>query len=174
MARRGRRMRGPYTGGMPDPTVTAARDIFEGAIRGLRDAITGLGAEALNWRPAGDDTNPIAVLAVHAMGSTRSWLAVAFGAPLPDRDRDAEFRTAATGEAELLARMDGVVDDCRHLFDATDAFDPGVMRTSHFRTSAGQAEVVSGAWALLHATEHLSEHVGHAQLTRQLWERREA
>jgi len=47
------------------------------------------------------------------------------------------------------------------------------MRTSHTRSSSGQAEVVAGAWALLHAVEHLSEHSGHAQLTRQLWERRE-
>jgi Protein of unknown function (DUF664) len=159
---------------MADPTVTAAREIFEGAIRDLCGAIVGLDAEALNWRPAGDDTNPIAVLAVHAMGSTRSWLAVAFGAPLPERDRDAEFRTVAAGAADVLAHVDGVVDDCRRLFDAADAFDPGAMRTSHSRTSTGEAQVVSGAWALLHATEHLSEHVGHAQLTRQLWERREA
>jgi hypothetical protein len=48
------------------------------------------------------------------------------------------------------------------------------MRTSQSWTSSGRAEVVSGAWALLHAVEHLSEHVGHAKLTKQLWERRRA
>ena len=108
------------------------------------------------------------------MGSTRSWLAVAFGAPLPDRDRPAEFRTVAGGEAELLVRVDRMAGDCRLLFDGADVFDPAAMRTSHSRSSSGEAEIVSGAWALLHAVEHLSEHVGHAQLTRQLWERREA
>jgi Protein of unknown function (DUF664) len=159
---------------MVDPTVIAARDIFEGSIEGLRGAIDGLPTEALNWRPAGGDTNPIAVLAAHAMGSTRSWLAVAFGAPLPERDRPAEFRTVAGDTGELLAHVERTSADCRKLFDEADVFEPGAMRTSHFRTSSGQAEVVSGAWALLHAVEHLSEHAGHAQLTRQLWERREA
>jgi uncharacterized damage-inducible protein DinB len=162
---------------MSDPTVTAARDIFEDSIEGLRDAIGGVPGEGLNWRPAGEDTNPIAVLAVHALGSTRSWLAVAFGAPLPERDRSAEFRTVATDAGELLAHVDRVATDCRSLFDAADrtgTFEPGTMRTSHTRTSSGQAEVVTGAWALLHAVEHLSEHRGHAQLTRQLWERRKA
>ena len=157
---------------MADPTVTAARDLFEGSFGGLRRAIEGLPAEGLNWRPAGEDTNPIAVLAAHAMGSARSWLAVAFGAPLPERDRPAEFRTVAGDATELLTHVDGVAADCRSLFDAA-VFEPGTMRTSHTRSSSGDAEVVTSAWALLHAVEHLSEHSGHAQLTRQLWERRE-
>jgi DinB family protein len=157
---------------MPDPIVTAAREIVEDSIRELLGAIEGLPADGLNWRPAGEDTNPIAVLAVHAMGSTRSWLAVAFGAPLPDRDRASEFRTVADDAVSLLAHVDGVAGDCRALLDAVEGFDAGAMRTSHARTSSGEAEVVSGAWALLHAIEHLREHVAHAQLTRQLWDRR--
>jgi DinB family protein len=157
---------------MDDPTVAAARDLLEGSVEGLRRAIEGLPAEALNWRPAGEDTNPIAVLAAHSMGSTRSWLAVAFGAPLPERDRPAEFRTVAGDATELLSHVDGMTSDCRTLLDGA-VFEPGTMRTSHTRSSSGQAEVVTGAWALLHAVEHLSEHSGHAQLTRQLWERRE-
>jgi hypothetical protein len=165
---------GPYTSRMADATVTAAREIFEGSIEGLHRAVDGLTPEALNWRPAGDDTNPIAVLVVHAMGSTRSWLAVAFGAPLPDRDRPAEFRTVADDATDLGAHVDRMAEDCRRLFDGVDVFDPEMMRASHARTSSGEVEVVSGAWALLHAVEHLSEHVGHAQLTRQLWDRREA
>lgn len=157
---------------MADPTVTAARDLFEGSFGGLRRAIEGLPGEGLNWRPADEETNPIAVLAAHAMGSTRSWLAVAFGAPLPERDRPAEFRTVAGDAAELLRHVDAMASDCRSLFDAA-VFEAGTMRTSHTRSSSGEAEAVTGAWALLHAVEHLSEHSGHAQLTRQLWERRE-
>jgi hypothetical protein len=159
---------------MPDATITAAREIFEDSIAALDEAIRALPPDALNWRPAGPDTNPIAVLAAHAMGSTRSWLAVASGAPLPERDRAAEFVTVAGDPEALLAHVDAVAQDCRVLFERADPFDPGTMRTSHTRTSSGQAEVVTGAWALLHAIEHLREHVAHAELTRQLWERREA
>ena len=157
---------------MPDPTLIAAREIIEESIEGIRGAISGLPADALNWLPSRDGTNPIAVLAVHAMHSTRSWLAVAVGAPLPARDRDAEFRTVVDDPGELLETVDGLAEDCRALL-AVDAFEPGVMRESHLRASSGRAEVVSGAWALLHAVEHLREHMGHAQLTRQLWEGRE-
>jgi hypothetical protein len=159
---------------MPDPTVSAAAEIFEESVEALQRAISGLPAEALNWRPAGEGTNPIAVLAAHAMGATHSWVAVALGAPLPERDRDAEFRTVADDPTRLLARVDGVAEACRALLATTDAFDPAAMRTSHSRMSSGEFEVVSGAWALIHALEHLREHMGHAQLTRQLWERREA
>ena len=157
---------------MPDPTITAAREIVEESIEGIRGAISGLAADALNWRPSTEGTNPIAVLAVHAMHSTRSWLAVATGAPLPDRDRDAEFRTVVADPRALLAVVDGLAADCRALLATEDAFEPGTMRESHFRTSSGRAEVVSSAWALLHAVEHLRENMGHAQLTRQLWEER--
>jgi uncharacterized damage-inducible protein DinB len=162
----------PYTAGMPDPTVIAAREIVDESTDGIRGAISGLPAEALNWRPSREGTNPIAVLAVHAMHSARSWLAVAVGAPLPDRDRDAEFRTVVAGSEELLETVDRLAADCRALLTPEDAFEPGAMRESHFRASSGRAEVVSGAWALLHAVEHLREHMGHAQLTRQLWEQR--
>jgi uncharacterized protein DUF664 len=48
-----------------------------------------------------------------------------------------------------------------------DPFDAGVVRTDP-RTG----EQVTAGWALLHAIEHLREHVGHAQLTRQLWDAR--
>jgi hypothetical protein len=159
---------------MTDPTVTAADDMIRESVAGLRAAITGLAADGLNWRPGGQDTNPIAVLVVHAMQSTRSWLAVAFGAPLPERDRDAEFLTVADSADAMLAFVDRVDGDCRALLDGVPSFDPSAQRVSHVRASTGEAEVVSGAWALLHAVEHLSEHVAHALLTRQLWERREA
>ena len=33
-------------------------------------------------------------------------------------------------------------------------------------------EPVTAAWALIHALVHLREHVGHAELTRQLWDER--
>ena len=75
---------------------------------------------------------------------------------------------------ELLETVNQLAADCRALLATQDPFEPGTMRESHFRASSGRAEVVSSAWALLHAVEHVREHMGHAQLTRQLWEQREA
>jgi uncharacterized damage-inducible protein DinB len=156
---------------MDDPIVTAADGMIRGSVEDLRAVVWGLPAGALNWHPGGDDTNPIGVLVVHALQSTRSWLAVAFGAPLPERDRDAEFRTVAEGAEPLLGFVDRLDGELRALLNGAGTFDPAAQRVSHTRASSGEAEAVSGAWALLHAVEHLSEHVAHAQLTRQLWER---
>ena len=33
-----------------------------------------------------------------------------------------------------------------------------------------QDRPIPAAWALIHALEHLREHIGHVGLTRQLWE----
>ena len=53
------------------------------------------------------------------------------------------------------------------------AIATGTMRESHVCASSARPEIVSGAWVLLHAVEHLHEHMEHAQPTRQLWDQRE-
>jgi uncharacterized protein DUF664 len=152
---------------MADPTIEAAREILDSSLSGMREAIVGLSPEALSWRPAGDDTNPMTVLAVHAMHSTRWWLRIATATPLPDRDRDAEFRATTATVGDLEPFVDEMSSECRAALSTDDPFDAGVVRTDP-RTG----EQVTAGWALLHAIEHLREHVGHAQLTRQLWDAR--
>ncbi|MGH7541932.1 MAG: DinB family protein [Gemmatimonadota bacterium] len=148
---------------MPDPTIAAAREILEESLDRMREAITGLSPDALGWRPPGEDTNPITVLVVHGMHSTRWWLTVARGLPFPERDRPSEFVAEAAGEAELLAFLDPMASECLARLDPDEPFDPGVMR------ELPEEEPVSAAWALMHALEHISEHVAQAELTRGLW-----
>ena len=102
---------------MPDIFASAARNIFDEVAQAMRIAIDGAPAEALNRKPGGDDTNSITVLAVHAMHSTRSWLSVATGAPLPARNRDDEFVATMPDAAALLAFFDGMVADCDRILD---------------------------------------------------------
>jgi hypothetical protein len=153
-----------------DPLLAAARELLDGSCAGIGRAIEGAPTEALNWRPAGEDTNAIAVLTVHALHSTRWWLSVATGADAPERDRPSEFEATATDSADLLALVDRMAEACRGLLAAGAPFDPGARRTS--RPSYGPPEEVTGAWAVLHALEHLREHVAQLQLTRQLWDAR--
>lgn len=89
-----------------DPMLAAAREVLELAITEMRGCIEGASPDALNWRPGGDDTNTIAVLAVHSLTSTRSWLSVALGAALPARDRPSEFVATAADAGALLVRFD--------------------------------------------------------------------
>jgi hypothetical protein len=154
-----------------DPFIAAAREQFTVTLGDLRQGIQGATAEALNWRP-GEDTNPIAVLAVHVMGSTRWWLSVALGAPRPDRDRAAEFQAAAPGADGLLAHIADGERECLALLDGAREVDWMAVRQTGARPRPGAVEQVTSAWALIHALEHLGEHAGQIALTRQLWDQR--
>jgi hypothetical protein len=145
---------------VPDPTFQAAGAIVQDHLATIRDVVVGADARRLNARPAGPDSNPAAVLVMHAAASTRHWLHVAAGVPPPPRDRDAEFRTVVEGPDELLAFVDEVATDVASLVASAGPFEPAAHR---------EAEDVTAAWALVHAVEHLAEHVGHLGLTRDLW-----
>jgi uncharacterized damage-inducible protein DinB len=154
-----------------DAMVSAARGILDGSVQAMRSAIDGAPPEALNWRPVGPETNSIAVLAVHAITSSRMWLSIAVDAPEPERDRDAEFRTEATGADDLLATFDGIAADCRAALSIEKTIDWASERTPSRRPSSSPQTITAG-WTLLHALEHLREHVAHLELTRQLWDSR--
>jgi hypothetical protein len=150
-----------------DPTIEAARGVVDTSLDSMRAAIAGASADALNRRPAGDDTNAVAVLVVHAVSSTRWWLSMALGQPLPERDRASEFLTTVSSADELLEVFDPIAADCRALLDTDAAFDAGAIRED-----PRDDEQVTAAYALIHAVEHLREHVAHAELTRQLFDHR--
>jgi uncharacterized damage-inducible protein DinB len=149
-----------------DPAIEAARGFVDHSLDAMHRAIVGSSPELLNWRPAGEDTNTIAVLAVHAVTSTRWWLSVAITGQAPERDRPAEFRTTVSNAKELLAIFDPMAAECRKLLSSEDPLDLGASRTDP--REGGSTTTV--AWALIHAIEHLQEHVAHAELTRQMWE----
>ena len=144
-----------------DPFLIAFREYFDGSVDGLRAALTGVPPNGLNWKPKGDETNSLAVIATHAMGATRTWICVALVQPQRARSRDAEFVTVAAGDQALLAFIDDIAADCRTLLDGPAPDDWTVMR---------QPQNVTAASALVHAIEHLKEHVGQIALTRQLWD----
>lgn len=148
-----------------DPLLTAARVVVAESLDELRTAIDGLTPDALNLRIAGEGTNPLAVIVTHAAASTRSWLSLAVGAPLPPRDRPAEFRAVA--DDGFTAWLDERMAECLALLDTASEFDAGRRGLAPWRTS-GADEPVTAAWALLHATAHLGEHVGHAHAIRDL------
>jgi uncharacterized damage-inducible protein DinB len=154
---------------MADPLVVAGADILDTALRDMREAIAGAPAERLNDRPAGDDTNSIAVLTVHALHSTRWWLSVSLGVSRPDRHRPSEFLATTEGATDLLATFDEVAADCRAILDTEAAFDAAEFRDPSGFDDQSKEEPVTAGWALLHALTHLQEHTAQLQLTRQLF-----
>ena len=153
---------------MHDPVAEAGLRLLRAQEEGFREVLAGLADEAVNWSP-GPDTNSIAVLVEHAWGSTQMWTARAAGLEI-QRDRDAEFRANRGAEElrELLARGLARVEELLAAVDP-NRYDEAIE--SAVRPGQAKTEPITRAWCLLHAVEHLSEHLGQAQLTRQLWQR---
>ena len=157
---------------MPDAMLASAAYVLRDDIKELRGAVDGLPDEALNWKPAGDDTNSVAVLVTHVLHSTRSWISTAVGAPLPDRDRDSEFLVTAERTADLLALIDDFGSQMLGLVNDAGEVDWAANRKTHMRPDPELPDYVPAAFALLHAIEHFGQHVAHVSLTRQLWDAR--
>ncbi len=165
---------GWYNRPMTDAMLASAAYVLKDDIEELRSSIDGLPDEALNWKPAGEDTNSVAVLVTHVLHSTRSWISTAVGAPLPDRDRDSEFRVAAERTSDLLGLLYDFGAQILALVNDTGDIDWATNRKTHMRPSPDLPDYVPASFALLHAIEHLGQHVAHVSLTRQLWETRNA
>lgn len=147
---------------MADATIDGVREVLEESLRELRKGVAGRSVEQLNARPAGGDTNSIAVIVTHALGSTRAWLSLAMGAPMPDRDRPAEFRAVA--DDGFAAWTDDRIAECLALLDGA-TWDP--LRVGTATWTAAQ-ETRTAAYAAAHALSHLGEHVGHLHMTLEL------
>lgn len=156
---------------MTDALLASARYVVKEDLKDLIDAFDGLPGEALDWKPAGADTNSIAVLVTHVLHSTRSWMSVAVGAALPERDRDSEFRVKSDDAKALTDFVHEFSRQIMGLLESVDEVDWRATRKTHARPGDAP-ETVPASWALLHAIQHLREHIAHVGLTRQLWEAR--
>jgi uncharacterized damage-inducible protein DinB len=132
----------------------------------VADLVAGLPAEALNWRPIeGKDehvTNSLAVMAAHVAGAEHFWIAEVIGRRPATRIRDAEFVVVAATPAELLQLLEKVSQETKEVLSALSESDMGEMRQARDRT-------VSVRWGILHVIDHTSLHLGHMQMTYQLW-----
>ena len=152
--------------------LASATYVLKQAIEELRATVDGLPYEALNWKPAGKDTNSIAVLVTHVLHSTRSWISTAVAAPLLDRDRDSEFGVRSGETTALLAFLDDFGTQILALVKNAGDIDWAANRKTHMRPDPDLPDYVPASFALLHAIEHFGQHVAHVSLTRQLWAQR--
>lgn len=153
-----------------DPVLESARYLVGESLAELSASLNGLPVDALNWRPT-DGTNSLASIATHTVLATRLWLRMAMGLPLPERDRDAEFRAAPSDADEFRWFAEGASNECMEALHSADAVDWTAMRATQGRGGDAPPEVPA-AYALIHATEHLRGHVDQISLIRQLWEHR--
>jgi uncharacterized damage-inducible protein DinB len=132
----------------------------------VRALIADLPAEALNWRPTENveehATNSLAVLAAHVAGAEHFWIAEVIGGRPPTRDRDAEFKLEVADASELVRRFEAVEVETREVFSALTPADLDGTREARGKT-------VAVRWGILHVIDHTSLHLGHMQITYQLW-----
>lgn len=142
----------------------AAADELAWELRGLherlRKTIDGLDPDTLDRAPA-QDANSIAVLVTHAIGSELGWLHLAAGRA-HERDRSSEFAVRGRRADDLARVVDGADALANELIAA--AFAAG-LDTPRERPNARPVTVL---FCVTHAIAHTAEHVGHAELTRQV------
>ena len=83
----------------------------------------GLPGPALDWRPAGTDTNSLAVLITYSMNSLRLLMRVAVGLPPPQRDREAEFQAKSANPAAQLAVIDELAVETTTALNSVETVD---------------------------------------------------
>ncbi len=130
------------------------------------DLIADLPVEALNWRPTerieGHATNSLAVLAAHIAGAEHFWIGEIIGGLPPTRNRPAEFAVQAAGAAELVTLLQKSGQQTRSILAALSETDLNGAREVEGR-------MVAVRWGILHIIDHTALHLGHMQITYQLW-----
>jgi uncharacterized damage-inducible protein DinB len=130
------------------------------------ELIADLPAEALDWRPTAtvEDhaTNSLAVLAAHIAGAEHFWIGEVIGGRPSTRNRPAEFETAGASAAELRRLLERNGDETRAVFAVLSEANLAATRNVEGR-------IVPVRWGILHVIDHTALHLGHMQLTYQLW-----
>lgn len=158
---------GGYHGAMH--TVFAATDtVIEQSLAMLSQAIEDLPDSALDWTPL-SGTSSVAVLTVHGLSSLRFWVAAGTGLEPSqqaylEEDRPEAFRSRDRTAVELLGEIDRTREEVHSTLARGD--EPALSALVPFETDGRR---LSGAECLVRGVAHLREHVGQAQLMRDLW-----
>ena len=130
----------------------------------IQQTIAGLPQAALDWKP-GAETNSISVLVMHIAGAERYWIGEVGLGLTTDRDRPAEFQVYGLSAAEQVENLEASYSFVNHALQDLKLPDLEIERIS-----PRDGRVFTLGWVLIYALEHTATHLGHLQLTRQLWE----
>jgi uncharacterized damage-inducible protein DinB len=128
----------------------------------ILNVLKDLPPDALDWSPAAD-INSINVLVTHTVGSQRYWIGEVVAGDPANRDREAEFKVHGLDKDTLVQRL---IEGLVYIRSALEKLGLEDLASLH-TLPRGERSV---AWVLGHTLKHTATHVGHIQLTRQLWE----
>jgi len=154
---------------MMEPTATTGEQ--EGAIyaRAILDTldrlsacVEGMDTDQLNWQPSAPGANSVYVLATHILGNAEESILYTLRDQPSTRDREREFAARAQSPAALQERWQKLREQLQAAMLGLSAGD--LARTvNHPRRGP-----LTGREVLLLVARHAAEHLGQAELTRDL------
>jgi uncharacterized damage-inducible protein DinB len=132
----------------------------------VKNLLEGLPREAVDWRPIQGEgelsTNSPAAIVAHLAGSETYWMKEIIGRQPIHRNREAEFVTRQVSAPELKARLDAAAKSAEEVLSPLTGSQLEEGRKFRDRSMTVRESI-------LHVIEHIAQHVGHLQLTHQLW-----
>lgn len=152
------------------PAHEAALNTARASFAQFDDVFAGLPDEALRWKPV-EQGNTIQVLATHCITATRFWMNVGCGierslAEYRAGEREASFAAVDRTGSQLRSDMTAYLAELEADLETADG---AALSRVYSWADVADSPVANGYEALMRAVAHLREHVGEAQLTRDLW-----
>jgi uncharacterized damage-inducible protein DinB len=129
----------------------------------IRKTLQGLDDQAANWRPLPKDSNSVYALLTHLTGAQGNWMKRVIAGIPTQRDREAEFRASGSLSEALKA------------WETMDRETDGILgklsqsQLEETREVSGPFGRVTVRWCILHQISHYATHLGHMQISSQLW-----
>jgi uncharacterized damage-inducible protein DinB len=130
------------------------------------DLIDGVPRDGLNFFPIVlpqlQVSNSMAHLADHVAGAEHYWIGEVIGGLPATRDRASEFNFKSKGAASLIENLNSIFLETKSIFSY-------LTETDLSKTYEVDEKMVPGRWAIVYVIDHTALHLGHMQLTYQLW-----
>ena len=107
-------------------------------------------------------SNSIANLAMHVAGAEHFWIGEVIGGMPATRVRADEFAVRVKNPHPLIDSLNNVLAETKTIFLKLTEADLS-------KSYEVDEKMVQGRWAILHVVEHSALHLGHMQITYQLW-----
>jgi hypothetical protein len=146
------------------PMVEVVQGMLDEQAERYSKVVEGMPEDALNWRPGDETTNSVAQLVRHVTAVQNVLLERALGGS-PTHDHAHSLRNDPATKDELL----GLIAAAKAQKDDQLARVDPMDMSETVETPRGP---VLRARYVIHTADHGQEHLGHAELTKQLWEQR--
>jgi uncharacterized damage-inducible protein DinB len=141
--------------------------MLEGLHKDMSKLLDNLPQEGLDWSP-GEAMNSLSVIAIHVAGAERFWIGDVVGRDPSHRHREAEFRVKGMDAEAITRRLHEVFKHTRKVVEPLSVEDLATLRVS-----PRDGREYTAGWCLENVLKHTALHLGHMEITRQLWDQQE-